>query len=64
MNWLLTRRSQNAEVKLVDEPEMGYTANDKEGPAGQILVSGPNVSRGYLQLEEKTCVFSAKLLPF
>jgi acyl-CoA synthetase (AMP-forming)/AMP-acid ligase II len=43
-----------AEIKLVDAPKMGYTTDDEEGPAGEILVRGPNVSRGYLKLDDKT----------
>jgi acyl-CoA synthetase (AMP-forming)/AMP-acid ligase II len=33
---------------------MGYTTDDEEGPAGEILIRGPNVSRGYLHLDDKT----------
>lgn len=43
-----------AEIKLVDAPKMGYTTDDEEGPAGEILLRGPNVSRGYLKLDDKT----------
>jgi acyl-CoA synthetase (AMP-forming)/AMP-acid ligase II len=43
-----------AEIKLVDAPKMGYTTDDEEGPAGEILIRGPNVSRGYLKLDDKT----------
>ncbi|ELR13668.1 AMPbinding enzyme, putative [Acanthamoeba castellanii str. Neff] len=48
------RPNMCCEIKLVDAPKMGYTTDDEEGPAGEILIRGPNVSRGYLKLDDKT----------
>ena len=41
-------------VKTRDIPEMGYSAKDKEGCRGELMISGINIFRGYFQNEEKT----------
>jgi len=48
-----------AEVKLVDQPDMKYTSGDKDEsgrdtPRGEIAVSGPMLSNGYLHNQAKT----------
>jgi len=47
------------EVKLVNVPEMGYTANDvnefgEPTPRGEICIHGGNVTLGYYKQSEKT----------
>ena len=49
-----------AEIKLVDQPELGYTSKNiepKSGklrPSGELCVRGPTVFKGYFRDEEKT----------
>ena len=49
-----------AEIKLVDQPELGYTSkniepkNGKLRPSGELCVRGPTVFKGYFRDEEKT----------
>jgi len=43
-----------AEIKLVDVPEMGYTAKDSVGPRGEVCIRGPICCDGYFKNEEKT----------
>lgn len=43
-----------AEVKLVDVPDMEYTAADKPYPRGEICVRGPFVTRAYYRNEQAT----------
>jgi len=42
------------EVKLVDVPDMGYTAKDSEGPRGEVCTRGPLCCDGYYKNDEKT----------
>jgi long-chain acyl-CoA synthetase len=44
----------SCEVKLVDREEMGYTANDRPLPRGEVCVRGPSVFLGYFEEEELT----------
>ncbi|TDL27290.1 acetyl-CoA synthetase-like protein [Rickenella mellea] len=42
------------EIKLVDVPSMGYTANDKPNPRGEICVRGGNCFSVYYKDEKNT----------
>jgi len=44
----------SGEIKLVDVPDLGYTAKDKEGPRGEVCARGPLCCDGYFKNEEKT----------
>lgn len=42
------------ELRLRDVPEMGYTANDAQGPRGELLVRGHTVFKEYYRDSAKT----------
>ncbi|PWN35845.1 acetyl-CoA synthetase-like protein [Meira miltonrushii] len=42
------------QIRLKDCPELGYTANDKPYPRGELLSRGQSVFPGYYKDEEKT----------
>ncbi|KIR30588.1 long-chain acyl-CoA synthetase [Cryptococcus deuterogattii LA55] len=42
------------DVKLVDVPDMGYTAKDLPNPRGEVCLKGPNISPGYLHNHKAT----------
>jgi len=41
-------------VKLIDWPEGGYLTTDSPMPRGEIVIGGPNVTKGYFKNEAKT----------
>ncbi|KIY36549.1 long-chain acyl-CoA synthetase [Cryptococcus gattii E566] len=42
------------DVKLVDVPDMGYTAKDLPNPRGEVCLKGLNISPGYLHNHKAT----------
>ncbi len=42
------------ELKLVDLPEMKYTAADKPAPRGEVCLRGPNIFKGYFKRADVT----------
>lgn len=42
------------DVRIVDWEEGGYRITDTPHPRGEMVIGGPNVSRGYFKNEEKT----------
>lgn len=51
---MLTFSALHRLIQLVDWPEGGYLASDSPMPRGEIVISGPNVTVGYFNNEEKT----------
>ncbi|KAL5204550.1 hypothetical protein ABZP36_009421 [Zizania latifolia] len=41
-------------IKLIDWAEGGYLTNDSPNPRGEIVIGGPNVTKGYFKNEAKT----------
>ncbi|EEE51721.1 hypothetical protein OsJ_33112 [Oryza sativa Japonica Group] len=41
-------------IKLIDWAEGGYLTNDSPMPRGEIVIGGPNVTKGYFKNEAKT----------
>ena len=39
--------SVTTEMKIRDIPEMGYSAHDKEGARGELLLRGPQIFKEY-----------------
>ncbi|OSX65186.1 hypothetical protein POSPLADRAFT_1065120 [Postia placenta MAD-698-R-SB12] len=44
----------NTELKLIDVPAMGYTAEDKPNPRGEICFRGDHTFKGYYKDEKNT----------
>jgi long-chain acyl-CoA synthetase len=42
------------ELKLIDCPSLGYTAQDKPFPRGEICFRGPICCKGYYKMDDKT----------
>ncbi|GAN07063.1 long-chain-fatty-acid- ligase 1 protein [Mucor ambiguus] len=42
------------EVKLVDQPELGYTSANKPRPQGEIWIRGPSITAGYYKQDDTT----------
>jgi len=40
--------------QLIDWPEGGYLTTDSPMPRGEIVIGGPNVTKGYFKNEAKT----------
>ena len=41
-------------MKIRDIPEMGYSAHDKEGARGELLLRGPQIFKEYYKNPEET----------
>ena len=46
--------SVTTEMKIRDIPEMGYSAHDKEGARGELLLRGPQIFKEYYKNPEET----------
>ncbi|CAG7853254.1 Long-chain-fatty-acid--CoA ligase 5; AltName: Full=Long-chain acyl-CoA synthetase 5; Short=LACS 5 [Serendipita indica DSM 11827] len=46
--------SSSVEVKLVDVPDLGYSAEDRPNPRGELCVRGPSVFKEYYKEPELT----------
>lgn len=42
------------EMRVRELPEMGYHANDRGGPRGELLLRGPQITPGYFKNDEET----------
>ena len=47
--------SHNVEVKLVDVPSLGYSAEDKPNPRGELCVRGASVFKEYYKGSLSRC---------
>ncbi|KAG2736116.1 hypothetical protein G9P44_000206 [Scheffersomyces stipitis] len=46
--------SVTTELKIRELPEMGYNLNDNNGPRGELMLRGPQITPGYFKNAEET----------
>ena len=42
------------EVKLIDQPELGYLSSNKPRPQGEVWIRGPSITAGYYKQDDIT----------